>query len=50
MAMSHYRQAEDAVMQVAAAVQRQEPVNVTVLNRLADGIVESIQANDQLVV
>lgn len=50
MAVSHYRQAEDAVMQVAAAVQRQEPVNVTVLNRLAGGIVESIQANDQLVV
>lgn len=50
MAVSHYRQAEDAVMQVAAAVQRQEPVNVTVLSQLAGGIVESIQVNDQLVV
>jgi HPt (histidine-containing phosphotransfer) domain-containing protein len=37
-------------MQIAAAVQRQEPVNVTVLSQLAGEIVESIQANDQLVV
>ena len=50
MEQNHYRQAEDALMRVAAAVQRQEPVNLTELTHLAGSIVESIQENDQLVV
>lgn len=50
MEQNHYRQAEDALMRVAAAVQRQEPVNLTELTHLAGSIVESIQETDQLVV
>ena len=50
MEQNHYRQAEDALMRVAAAVQRQEPVNLTELTQLAGTIVASIQENDQLVV
>ncbi|MDR4481006.1 MAG: HD domain-containing phosphohydrolase [Nitrospira sp.] len=50
MEQNHYRQAEEALMRVAAAVQRQESVNVTELTELAGLIVDSIQENDQLVV
>jgi hypothetical protein len=45
MEQNHYRQAEDALMRVAAAVQRQESVNLTELTHLAGSIVESIQEN-----
>ncbi len=47
---NRYRQAEEALMQVAAAVQRQERVDLTKMTHLAGTIVDSIQENDQLVV
>lgn len=50
MEQNYYRKAEDALIRVAAAVQRQEPVTLTELTPLAGTIVESIQQNDQLVV
>lgn len=50
MEQNHYRQAENALGKVAAAVQRQEPVDLTELTHLAKVIVDSIQGNDQLVV
>ncbi len=45
-----YRQAEDALIKVAAAVPRQEAVDLTEITNLAGPLVESIQATDQLVV
>ncbi len=50
MEQNHYRQAEDALVKVTAAVQRQEAVDLTELTHLAGTIVQSIQGNDQLVV
>ena len=47
---NRYRQAEEALMHVAAAVQRQERVDLTEMTHLAGTIVDSIQENDQLVV
>ena len=47
---NHYRQAEAALMQVAAAVQRQEQVDLTEPTHLAAAIVDSLLENDQLVV
>lgn len=50
MEQNYYREAEAALMRVAAAVQRQEPVDLEEMTRLAGSIVDSIQENDQLVV
>ncbi len=50
MEQNRYRQAEAALMQVAAAVQRQERVDLTEMTHLAGTIVDSLQENDQLVV
>ena len=47
---NHYRQAEGALMRMAAAVQGEERVDLTEVTYLAGTIVDSIQANDQLVV
>ncbi len=47
---NRYRQAETALMQMAAAVQRQERVDLTEMTHLAGTIVDSLQENDQLVV
>lgn len=50
MESNYYREAEAALMQVVAAVQRQERPDLTELTHLAGSIVDSIQENDQLVV
>ncbi len=47
---NHYRQAEEALLHMAAAVQRQERVDLTEMIHLAGIIVDSIHENDQLVV
>ena len=47
---NRYRQVEQSLTQVAAAVQRQELVDLTELTQLAGTIIDSIQENDQLVV
>ena len=50
MEENHYRQAEEIVAKVAASVQRQDAVDLADVTHLADAIVESLQASDQLVV
>ncbi len=47
---NRYRQAQEALVQVAAAVQRQERIDLTELTHIAGRIVDSIEDNDQLVV
>lgn len=50
MEENHYRQAEEIVAKLAAAVQRQDAVDLADVTHLADAIVASLQASDQLVV
>ncbi|MCS6297432.1 MAG: HD domain-containing protein [Nitrospira sp.] len=50
MEENHYRRAEEIVAKVAASVQRQDAVDLADVTHLADAIVESLQASDQLVV
>lgn len=50
MEQNHYRQAEELLAKLAASVQRQDAVDLAELAQLADGIVESVQGSDQLVV
>lgn len=50
MEQNCYRQVQESLTQVATAVQRQEPVNLTEITYLAGTIVDSIQENDRLVV
>ncbi len=50
MEQNHYRQAEEILAQLAASVQRQDAVDLGELTQHANGIVESVQGSDQLVV
>ena len=50
MEQNHYRRAEEILGKLAASVQRQEAVDLAELTQVADGIVESLQGSDQLVV
>ncbi len=50
MEENHYRQAEEIVAKLAASVQRQDAVDLADVTHLADAIVASLQASDQLVV
>ncbi len=50
MEQNHYRRAEEILGKLAASVQRQEAMDLAELTEVADGIVESLQGSDQLVV